>query len=171
MINENLYLKNAFIMPGGWRNFTGRVGQYNKDGHRSFNIRFDPGVNIDAGDLENLLAAGWNIKEQVDEHEGTTFYTLSVKVNFGVSPPEIIRQGDKTQIEVYLGPDNVGALDAFTILEADVEINPYNYDINGNRGTAAYLKKLWVLVEESQFDIDMHARRSAWQEDDPAFVD
>ena len=59
----NLYLENAEILPGAFRNFAGRQTQYNKQGDRNFNIV------IDEKTAKKLLRDGWNVRKMKPRDE------------------------------------------------------------------------------------------------------
>ena len=62
-------------------------------------------------------------------------------VAFGQYPPTVIlisHDGART----YLNEENIGILDSTDIERADLEIRPYNWEVNGKTGTKAYVKEL-----------------------------
>ena len=47
----------------------------------------------------------------------------------------------------YLNEDTVGLLDNTDIERADLELRPYNWEVNGKTGTKAYVKELIVTAK------------------------
>lgn len=137
------------IIEGGrliFRNFSGKPDQYNREGDRNFN------VIIDDEDMAKRLAdEGWNIKIRPPREEGdSTLYRLPVKVNFGSDfPPKIwlvTRNANTLMTE-----ETVGNLDYAEIKNVDLIITPYFWEVNGKAGVKAYLKTMYVTLEEDVF--------------------
>src|SRR3954447_26708015 len=90
--------KNTVLMEGVriiFRNFSGKEGQYNREGDRNFGVILPPDV------AEAMLADGWNVKYlkpregEGDEEEAETPW-LAVSVNFDKGrPPKIVVVTDK----------------------------------------------------------------------------
>lgn len=141
MVRENVRLTNATIGVGGYRNFSGQETMYNKSGERKFSI-FLP---QEAADI--LEEAGWNVKHKPPYREGDDPQNqLDVAVSFKPYPPTVILiSHDGTRS--YLNEDSVGILDSTDIANADIELRPYNWEVNGKRGTKAYLKELVVTAK------------------------
>lgn len=139
---DNISIENAHLM---FRNFSGAASQYNREGDRSFCVRID-----DLQAAKKLAEDGWNIKQSKphDPEEEPTFY-IKVKVSFNPYPPAIwwITRNNK----VIVGEDMVDSLDQIEIKTADVIIRPYNWEVNGKTGVAAYLKSLYIVQEEDEF--------------------
>lgn len=146
MVNGNVSIENAHILPGDFRNFEGREGAYNKAGDRSFCISLD----FDLADA--MRADGWNIKQlrpRNPEDDPTPY--IQVKVNFdGRIPPNIVMiSGNK---KTKLDSETVNMLDWAEIEKADVILRPYNWEVNGHKGVKAYLKTLYVTVAKDEFE-------------------
>ena len=48
--------------------------------------------------------------------------------------------------------DSVKTLDWAEIEKADIAINPYEYDVQGRHGIKAYLKTMYVTIQEDDFE-------------------
>lgn len=129
----------------GFKNFSGAPDRFNKDGgKRSFCIF------LEANQAENLRTRGWNVKALPprDEEELPQDY-IQVAVAFQY-PPKIvlISNGKRT----FLNEATVGLLDKIGFASADLSITPYNWEMNGRTGVKAYLKTLYVVMEEDEFE-------------------
>lgn len=159
---ENVTLENARIV---FRNFAGAEGRFNRKGDRNF------GVLLDADTATAMAASGWNIKtlkprEEDDEPQAW----LKVKVNFGGRPPRVVLVTSRGRTN--LGEDEVSILDFADILNVDLIIRPYHYDIDGSQGVTAYLQSIYVTINEDELERkysdvpDSHAASKAWTVDE-----
>lgn len=124
-----------------FRNFAGKADRYNAEGDRNFAILLD---EVTAG---MLLDKGWNVKYLRAREEGDepTPY-IQVAVSFKTRPPKIAMVTSRGIS--YLGEDMVEMLDWADIEEADITINPYEWEVGGKTGVKAYVKSLFVKIEE-----------------------
>lgn len=141
-VTENINIEGAKLI---FRNFTGKPGDYNRDGGRSF------GVILDDELAEHLKKDGWNVKYRKPDSDGYCQPYLNVKVKFDYYPPiaMMINSVGKTR----LNEDNIGELDYCIPANVDVIIRPYNYPATNGRpaGVSAYLKAIYVTIQEDQF--------------------
>ena len=139
-------LDNAYILPGSYRNFSGKPTPFNKaGGARSFCIRLNEDQAVWFRDN------GFNIQERMNPNDpdAPVTYVLSIKVSFAVAPPNVvmISNGRGTP----LNEATIGNLDSAEIQYADIAINPYEYDVNGRHGYSAYLRDLYVTIAENPY--------------------
>ena len=139
---SNIVLENARI---GFRNFSGKEGKYNPAGRRNFCAFLETAL------ARTLVKDGWNVRWLAprDEQEEPQAY-LQVAVSYENIPPKIvmITSGGKT----LLDEDSVTELDWAELAEVDLIIRPYNWDVNGKKGVKAYVKAMYVSIEEDEFE-------------------
>lgn len=142
-ITENIKIEDAKII---FRNFEGRATAFNREGDKNFCVIIpDPDI------ANSLLADGWNIKTIPPREDGDseTFY-IQVAVSWKAIPPRITLV-TKTN-KVHLDEESVKELDHAEILNVDLVIRPYNWELqSGKSGIKAYLKTMYVTIEEDEF--------------------
>lgn len=140
---DNLVIENAQIR---FRNFSGNPDKFNtRGGVRQFAVLIPHDIAAD------LMNEGWNIKflKARNEDEEDQPY-LSVKVNYsGNVHPNIYLVTKKNK--TVLNEDTVGSLDYAEIANIDITIRPYQWEVNGKTGVAAYVKTMYVTVVEDEF--------------------
>lgn len=143
MAEKDLVIEGAKLI---FRNFSGKGDQYNREGDRNFNVIID-----DENIAKRLAEEGWNIKVRPPREEGDdTLYRMPVKVNFDSDYPPKIWLVTKRATNL-LNEDTVGDLDFAEIRNADLIISPYHWEVNGTSGIKAYLKTMYVTIEEDVF--------------------
>lgn len=140
-ITTNLEVENARI---AFRNFSGKEGKFNRAGSRNFSVIFDRETG------ERLIDDGWNLRmlrprDEDDEPD----YALSVAVQYNNFPPHIYMFSGRNKVE--LDEESVNTLDYADIINVDLVIRPYNWEVNGKCGVKAYLHEMYVTVKEDRF--------------------
>ena len=141
---QPIAIENASIMKGSYKNFSGAVGQYNRDGKRTFCVRLDDAL---AAELE---AQGWNVKtrqSKYDDEEAIKY--LTVFVRFDQRPPKVFMISDR--VKTRLNENTIGQLDGADISTADIIISPYSWEMNGNSGVKAYLQTGYFTIAKDEF--------------------
>lgn len=137
-----------------YRNFAGVGSKYNREGDRNFAVVI-PNPEI----ADKLTAEGWNVKVKPPREDGDEpFMFLPVKIKFNDRGPVVyLKSGENRAIK--LDEDSVECLDNIDILSVDLDIRPYNWEVNGKEGRTAYLQSIHVTQE-----IDRFAARYAEEE-------
>ena len=78
------------------------------------------------------------------------YFWLTVDANFGKYPPECFLVSGINKIP--MGPDEVYKFDSARILNADVEISPSRWEVNGKYGIKAYLNRIFIEIEPNRLD-------------------
>ena len=145
-----LQIDDARIM---FRNFRGEGDKFNREGDRNF-VLIIPNEEI----ADALTKEGWNVKIKDPREEGDSpFMYLPVKVKFNERGPQVyLITGDRRN---RLDEETVAMLDDIDILSVNLDIRPYDWEVNGKTGRTAYLQAIEVFQE-----IDRFAARYAEEE-------
>ena len=128
-----------------YRNFAGRGDKYNREGDRNFAV-----VIPDEETADELTNLGWNVKIKPPREDGDTpFMFLPVKVKFNYRGPNVYLKTGNVQNK--LDEESVGLLDNIDIIGVDLDIRPFDWDVNGKQGRTAYLQSIRVIQDVDRF--------------------
>lgn len=128
-----------------YRNFAGRGDKYNREGDRNFAV-----VIPDEEMANELTDRGWNVKIKPAREDGDApFMFLPVKVKFNDRGPNVyLKTGN---VQNRLDEESVGLLDNIDIIGVDLDIRPFDWDVNGKQGRTAYLQSIRVVQDVDRF--------------------
>ena len=128
-----------------FKNFEGRGDKFNREGDRNFSLLIDDPKTADA-----MVKEGWNvrIKPARDEDEDP-FMRLPVKVKFSDHGPNVYLNslGNVTKLD----EESIGCLDNIEIESVNMDIRPYDWEVNGRTGRTAYLQSMEVVQRIDRF--------------------
>ena len=128
-----------------YRNFAGAGSKYNREGDRNFAVIIPEKEMADA-----LIAEGWNVKIKPprDEDEDP-FMFLPIKVKFNDRGPNAYLQTGARMNR--LDEESIACLDDVDIISVDMDVRPYDWEVNGKAGRTAYLQSIKVVQEVDRF--------------------
>lgn len=140
--DNNVVMENVRII---FRNFSGKEGQYNREGDRNFAVLLDPKT------AKQMERDGWNVKVLKAREEGDDDQPyLTVAVNFKGRPPRVVLITSHSRTN--LTEDTVGTLDWADIINVDLIVRPYEWAVNGKTGIKAYLQSIYVTIQEDPLE-------------------
>lgn len=148
-----------------FRNFSGEEGRFNAAGKRNFNVL------LEQEEARAMEADGWNVKYLQPKEEGEEPQPrLEVSVMFGRRPPRIVLITDhgKTALDESM----VSLLDWADIVNVDLIVRPYEWEVSGKTGVKAYLNSIYVTIREDElekkyYDVPDSASVAIMKHDDP----
>ena len=128
-----------------YRNFSGAGSKYNREGDRNFAVVIPEKEMADA-----LIAEGWNVKiKPPRDEDDDPFMFLPIKVKFNDRGPNAYLQtGTKMN---RLDEESIAYLDDVDIISVDMDVRPYDWEVNGKAGRTAYLQSIKVVQEVDRF--------------------
>ena len=128
-----------------FRNFSGEPSKFNREGDRNFAVVIEDEEIADA-----LVDDGWNVKiRPLREEDDTPFMYLPVKVKFNERGPNAYLKTGRVMNR--LDEDSICCLDDVDILCVDLDIRPYDWEVNGKQGRTAYLQSIKVTQRVDRF--------------------
>lgn len=129
-----------------FRNFAGRESEYNREGDRNF------GVVLPMDIAKVMEEDGWNIKYlKPREEDEEPLPWVQVSVSFKRRPPRVVMVTSRGR--TTLPEELLEALDYADIASVDLILNPYNWVVSGRSGVKAYLKSLFVTIQEDELEL------------------
>ena len=140
-------------------NFSGKPSKYNREGDRNFAVVI-PNREIADALIEDVndLGVGWNVKIRDPRNEDESeFMYLPVKLKFNNRGPAVyLKTAGKLN---KLDEESIDCLDDVEIASVDMDIRPYDDEINGKPFRTAYLQSICITQ-----NIDRFAARYAEEE-------
>jgi hypothetical protein len=131
-----------------YRNFAGRGDKFNREGDRNFSVIIE-----DEQLANDLIADGWNVKiKPARDEDDIPFMHLPVKVKFTDRGPNVYLKSGSNFVK--LDEESVSCLDDIDIITVDLDIRPYDWNVNGKEGRTAYLHSIRVVQEVDRFATD-----------------
>ena len=128
-----------------FKNFEGRGDKFNREGDRNFSLLIE-----DENTANALIKEGWNVKIKPGREEGDDpFMRLPVKVKFTDYGPNVYLVTGNRRNE--LDEESIGCLDNIEIESVDMDIRPYDWEVNGRTGRTAYLQSMEVVQRIDRF--------------------
>ena len=128
-----------------FKNFEGRGDKFNREGDRNFSLRIN---NRDTADA--LIAQGWNVKiKPARDEDEDDFMRLPIKVKFTDYGPKVYLWTGNTRNE--LDEETIECLDNIEIESVNMDIRPYDWNVNGASGRTAYLQVIEVYQRVDRF--------------------
>ncbi len=138
---ENIVIEGARLM---FKNFAGEESKFNRAGARNFCVALHPEHG------ERLSEEGWNVKVLPPrDPEDDPLHYLQVSVSFNNIPPKVVLISGRQKTP--LNENTIDMLDYAEIANVDVIIRPYHWEVNGKEGIKAYLKTMYVTLEQDAF--------------------
>lgn len=128
-----------------YRNFSGTASKFNREGDRNFAVII-PNQEI----ADELMDAGWTVKIKPprDDFEDP-FMFIPVKVKFnGRGPAAYVESGGSV---TRLTEETIDMLDEIDIASVDMDLRPFDWEVNGNTGRSAYLHAINVTQNIDRF--------------------
>lgn len=128
-----------------YRNFSGLGSKFNREGDRNFAVIIS---NQELAD--RLIEDGWNVKiKPPRDVDDLPFMYLPVKIKFNDRGPNAyLITGKRVN---RLDDESISCLDDVDILSVDLDVRPYDWEVNGKTGRTAYLQSIKVIQRIDRF--------------------
>lgn len=154
---KELKFENAKVL---FRNFSGSQTDMNKTGNIEFNLQID-----DEDMAMQMLQDGWNVKTYDSKRDGI-IYHLPVRINFDSKYPPQVFLVSYNGVVTRIYEDTVRRdLDGADINYIDAIINPSYWEVNGKTGIKAYLRKMYVVLNEDELAAKYEHPRDGHEEE------
>lgn len=137
-----------------FKNFGGHGDKFNREGDRNFSLRIDDPATADA-----MVEKGWNVRiKAARDDDEIPFMRLPVKVKFTDYGPNVYLNslGNVTKLD----EESIDCLDNIEIESVNMDIRPYDWEVNGRTGRTAYLQSMEVIQRidrfSARYDNDKH---------------
>lgn len=122
-----------------FRNFEGAEGKFNPAGNRNFCVFLPDDI------AKQMEEDGWNVRWLNSYPDEPAQGFISVKLNFGNYPPNVVLISDGKMTR--LDENNINVLDFAEFEQIDLILRGYEWNVSGKSGIKAYLKTgYFVLV-------------------------
>lgn len=144
--NDNTVLmENVKII---FRNFAGKEGPFNAEGDRNFAVLLTEEM------ADGLSNDGWNVKttkeREIDEETFGGEPYLPVKLSYKGRPPTVVLITSRGRTN--LSENEVELIDWADIQNVDLIVRPYDWAVNSKTGRKAYLKSIYVTINEDELE-------------------
>lgn len=128
-----------------YRNFSGEGSKYNREGDRNFAVIIPTQEMAD-----ELINRGWNVRiKPPRDEDDMPFMYLPVKIKFNDRGPAAYLKVGRRIVEI--DEESISCFDHIDILSVDLDIRPYDWEVNGKAGRTAYLQSIHVTQEVDRF--------------------
>ena len=128
-----------------FKNFEGRGDKFNREGDRNFSLLIE-----DPDTAEAMKREGWNVKiKEGRDHDEGPFMRLPVKVKFTDYGPTVYLNSAGNIVK--LNEESIACLDNVEIETVNMDIRPYDWEVNGRTGRTAYLQSMEVIQRIDRF--------------------